>query len=100
LVLNCLDDGAVAAGVLMCSDSLWALNALKESGHSSHSVLAPLQARLRDLQGRFCFQWVLANCSILRNERADEEAKKTVNLVPDDGAQRGTISFEKVKNLI
>jgi hypothetical protein len=35
---------AVAAGVLFCSDSQWALNALKESGHSAHSILAPLRA--------------------------------------------------------
>jgi hypothetical protein len=33
LALDCLDDEAVAAGVLICSDSQWALNALKESGH-------------------------------------------------------------------
>jgi hypothetical protein len=32
LALDCLDDEAVAGGVLICSDSLWAL---KESGHSS-----------------------------------------------------------------
>jgi hypothetical protein len=44
LALDCLDDEAVTAGVLICSDSHWALNALKESGHSSHSILAPLQA--------------------------------------------------------
>jgi hypothetical protein len=35
LALDCLDDEAVAAGVLICSDSHWALNALKESMHSS-----------------------------------------------------------------
>jgi hypothetical protein len=61
LALDCLDDEAVAAGVLICTDSQWALNALKESGHSAHSVLAPLQARLRDLKGRVCFQWVPAH---------------------------------------
>jgi ribonuclease HI len=44
LALDCLDDEAVAAGVLICSDSHWALNALKESKHSSHSVL--FRARL------------------------------------------------------
>jgi ribonuclease HI len=41
LALDCLDDEAVAAGVLICSDSQWAVNALKESGHSAYSVLAP-----------------------------------------------------------
>jgi hypothetical protein len=55
LALDCLNDEAVAAGVLICSDSKWALNALKESGHSSHSVLAPLRARLRGLKGRVFF---------------------------------------------
>jgi hypothetical protein len=30
LALDCLDNEAVAAGVLICSDSQWALNALKE----------------------------------------------------------------------
>jgi hypothetical protein len=30
LVLECLDDENVAAGVLICSDSQWALNALEE----------------------------------------------------------------------
>jgi hypothetical protein len=58
LALDCLDNEAVAAGALTCSDSQWALNALKESGHSSHSILPPLRARLRDLKGRVCFQWV------------------------------------------
>jgi hypothetical protein len=33
LALDCLDDEAVAAEVLICSDSHWAFNALKESGH-------------------------------------------------------------------
>jgi hypothetical protein len=33
LALDCLDDKAVAAGVWICSDSVWALNALKESEH-------------------------------------------------------------------
>jgi hypothetical protein len=56
LALDCLDDEAVAAGALICSDIHWALNALKESGHSSHSVLAPLWARLWGLMGRVCFQ--------------------------------------------
>jgi hypothetical protein len=55
LALDCLDDEAVAAGVLICSDSQWALNALKESVHSAHSVLAPLRARQRGLKGRVCF---------------------------------------------
>jgi hypothetical protein len=49
LALDCLDNEAVAAGVLICSNSQWALNALKESGHSAHSVLAPLRACLRVL---------------------------------------------------
>jgi hypothetical protein len=40
LALDCLGNEAVAAGVLICSDSQWALNASKESGHSAHSVLA------------------------------------------------------------
>jgi hypothetical protein len=100
LALNCLDDGVVAAGVLICSDSYWVLNVLKESGHSSHSILAFLGTRLRGLQGRVCFQWVPAHCSLLRNERADEEAKKAAGLAPVDTAQRGRISFEVVKRLI
>jgi hypothetical protein len=100
LALDCLDDEAVAAGVLICNDSLWALNALKESGHSSHSVLAPLRARLRGLEGHVCFQWVLAHCSLLGNKRADEEAKKAVGLFPDDGVQGARISFEVAKGLI
>jgi ribonuclease HI len=58
LALDCFDDEAVAARVLICSDSQWTLNALKESGHSAHSVLAPLQVRLRGLKGCVCFQWV------------------------------------------
>jgi hypothetical protein len=33
LTLDCLDDEAVAAGVLIFSDSQWAPNALKDSGH-------------------------------------------------------------------
>jgi ribonuclease HI len=74
LALDCLDDEAVAARVLICSDSQWALNALKESGHSAHSILSPLRARLRGLKGRTCFQWVPAHYDLLRNERADEEA--------------------------
>jgi ribonuclease HI len=87
--------------VLIWSDSQWALNALKESGHSAHSILAPLRGRLRGLKGRECFQWVPARCGLLGNERADEEARKaTDDLGPADGAQRGRISFEAVKGLI
>jgi ribonuclease HI len=71
------------------TDSQWALNALKDSGHSAHSVLAPLRARLRGLKGRVCFQWVPAHFSLLGNKRADEEARKAANLDPADGAQRG-----------
>jgi ribonuclease HI len=100
LALDCLDNEAVAAGVVIFSDSQWALNTLKESGHSSHSVLAPLRAHLRGLKGRVCFQRVPAHCGLLGNERADEEAKKAAGLGPDDGAQRGRISFEVVKGLI
>jgi hypothetical protein len=33
LALDCLDNETAAAGVLICSDSHWALNALKERGH-------------------------------------------------------------------
>jgi hypothetical protein len=97
LALDCVDDEAVAAGVLICSDSQWAL---KESGHSSHFVLAPLRARPRGLKGRVCFQWVPAHSDLLGNERADEEARKAAGLGPDNGAQRGRISFEVVKGLI
>jgi ribonuclease HI len=100
LALDCLDDEAVAAGVLICSDSHWDPNALTESGHSSHSVLAPLRACLRGLKGRVCFQWVPAHCSLLGNKRADEEARKVAGLGPDNGAQRGRVSFDVVKGLI
>jgi hypothetical protein len=100
LALDCLEEEAVAPGVLICSDSHWALNAIKESGHLSHSVLAPLQARLRGLRGRVCFQRVPAHCGLLRNEWADEEARKAAGLGPDDREQRGRISFEVVKGLI
>jgi hypothetical protein len=65
-----------------------------------HSVLAPLQARLRALEGRVCFQWVPAYCGLLGNKRADEEDRKAAGLGPDDGAQRGRISFEVVMGLI
>jgi hypothetical protein len=34
------------------------------------------------------------------NKRTDEEARKAAGLGPDDGAQRGRISFELVKGLI
>jgi hypothetical protein len=47
LALDCLDNETAAAGVLICSDRQWALNALKESGHSAHSILSPLRNRLR-----------------------------------------------------
>jgi hypothetical protein len=100
LVLDCLDNETAAAGVLICSDSQWALYALKESGHSAHSILSPLWARLRGLWGRVCFQWVPAHCGLLGNERADEEARKAADLGPADGAQMGRISFEVVKRLI
>jgi hypothetical protein len=33
---------------------------LKESGHSAHSILALLGARLGGLKGRVCFQWAIA----------------------------------------
>jgi ribonuclease HI len=99
LTLHCLDE-AVAAGILICSDSHWALNALKESGHSSHSILAPLRAHLRGLKGRVCFQWVPTHCGFLGNKRVDVEVRKTAGLGPDDGAQRGRISFEVVTGLI
>jgi ribonuclease HI len=100
LALDCFDDETVAAGVLICSDSQWALNALKENGHSAYSILSPLRAQLRGLKGRVCFQWVPAHCGLLRNERADEEARKAADLGPADGGQRGRISFEVVKRLI
>jgi hypothetical protein len=100
LALDCLDDEAGAAGVLICSDSQWALNVLKEIGHSAHSALAPLRACLRGLKGRVCFQWVPAHCGLLGNKRADEEARKAADLGPADGAQRGRISFVVVKGLI
>jgi ribonuclease HI len=100
LALDCLDNEAVAAGVLICSDSQWALNTLKERGHSAHSVLALLGARLGGLKGRVCFQWVPAHCGLLGNKRTDEEARKAADLGPADGAQRGKISFEVVKGLI
>jgi ribonuclease HI len=91
LALDCLDNETAAAEVLICSDSQWALNALKESGHSAHSILSPLRARLRGLKGHVCFQWVPAHCGLPGNERADEEARKAADLGPDDGAQRGRI---------
>jgi ribonuclease HI len=100
LALDCLDNETAAAGVLICTDSQWALNVLKESGHSAHSTLSPLRARLKGLGGRVCFQWVPAHCGLLGNERADEEARKAANLGPHDGAQRGRIFFEVVKRLI
>jgi ribonuclease HI len=86
LALNCLDDEAVAAGGkgLICSDSLWAPNALKESGDSAHSVLSPMWACLRGLQGRVSFQWVSAHCGLPGNERANEKAKKAAGLSPED----------------
>jgi hypothetical protein len=59
-----------------------------------------LQARVRGLKGRVCFQWVPAHCCLLGNERADEEARKAADLGLNDGAQRGRISFEMVKGLI
>jgi hypothetical protein len=62
LALDCLDNEAAAAGVLIFSDSQWSPNALKESGHSAHSILAPLRARLRGLKSCVCFQWVSAHC--------------------------------------
>jgi hypothetical protein len=62
--------------------------------------LSPLRACLRGLGGYICFQWVPAHCGLLRNERADEEARKAANLGPADGAHRGRISFEVVKRLI
>jgi hypothetical protein len=40
------------------------------------------------------------HCALLVNKRADEEARKAAGLGPDDGAQRGRISFEVVKGLI
>jgi ribonuclease HI len=100
LALDCLDDDAVAAGVLICSDIHWALDVLKESVHSSHSILAPLQAHLRGLEGSVCFQWVPTHCGLLGNERADEEVRRAAGLGLDDGAQRGRICFEVVKDLI
>jgi ribonuclease HI len=99
LALDCLDDEA-AAGVLICSDSQWALIALKESGHSAHSVLASLRAHLRGLKCCVCFQWVPAHCGLLRNKRADEEARKAADLGLPVGGQRGRISFELVMGLI
>jgi hypothetical protein len=73
---------------------------LMESGHSSHSVLAPLRACLKGLKGCVCFQWFLAHCGLFGNEKVDEEARKAADLGLDDGAQRGRISFEVVKGLI
>jgi ribonuclease HI len=100
LALECLDDEAIVAGMLIFSDSQWALNALKESVHSAHSVLDPWRARLRGLKGCVCFQWVPAHCPLHRNKRADEEARKAANLCSADGAPRGRILFEVVKGLI
>jgi hypothetical protein len=94
LALDCLDNEAVAAGVLIFNDSHWAFNALKESRHSSHSILAPLRARLRGLKGCVCFQWVPAHCGLFENKWADEEATKAAGLGPDDNVQRGRISFK------
>jgi ribonuclease HI len=100
VALDCLDNETAASGVLICSDNQWALNALKESGHSAHFIQSPLWARLRGLGGHVGFQWVPAHCGLLRNERADEEARKAADLGPDNGEQRGRISFEVVKRLI
>jgi ribonuclease HI len=100
LTLDCLHNETAAAGVLIYSESQWALNALKESSHSTHSILSPLRSRLRGLGGCVCFQWVPAHCGLLRNKRADEEARKAADLGSDDGAQRGRISFKVVKRLI
>jgi hypothetical protein len=55
---------------------------------------------LRGLKGSVCFQWVPTHCGLLRNKRADEEARKAADLGPADGARRGRISFEVVKGLI
>jgi hypothetical protein len=100
LAFDCLDDEAVIAIVLICSDSHWAFNALKESRQSSHSVLAPLQARLKGLKGCVSFQWVPAHWGLLGKKRVDEEARKAAGLGPDDGVQRGRISFKVVKGVI
>jgi hypothetical protein len=64
---------------------LWlALDCLdNEFVDAAHSKLSPLQARLRGLGGRVCFR-----------------ARKAADLGPDDGVQRGRISFEVVGRLI
>jgi hypothetical protein len=97
--MKCLDPKSDSQNSNFCRPP-YPLNALKESSHSAHSVLAPLRARLRGLKGCVYFQWVPAHCGLLGNERADEEARKAAELGPADGAQRGRISFEVVKGLI
>jgi hypothetical protein len=77
---------------LRCGGYGWHLTAL-----TMRLLLLLLRAPLRS---RVCFQWVLANCGLLGNKRADEEGRKAADLGLDDGAQRGKISFEVVKGLI
>jgi hypothetical protein len=60
----------------------------------------PFAGSSKGPRGCVCFQWVPAHCGLLGNERADEEARKAADLGPDDGAQRGRISFQVVKRLI
>ena len=56
LALEWLDEQAVTRIVLICSDSLSTLAALKESAPSGHSALVPLRARLEGYEGHVSLQ--------------------------------------------
>jgi hypothetical protein len=65
LALDCLDNEVVAAGVLIDSDSLWALK--------GEWVFIPLRPGLfvglcKGPPGRVCFQWVIAAFSGTRGQ--------------------------------
>jgi hypothetical protein len=76
------------------------LNALKESGHSSHSYPSHVASSSKAHQGQCMLP--IGPCSLQpsREQGADEEVRKAAGLGLDDGAQRGRISFEVVKSRI
>lgn len=64
---------------VICSDSKSVLQAISNVANPSHHVIADIQKGIDDAMD-VSFLWIPGHCNILGNEKADEQAKKSLEL--------------------